>query len=187
VSAWVEELRARRDVASEILDAARATLGAAECTAQDRLEAAEEHRIAQQLALSELQQYEVSLETKLAAANAAYAHSLPAPPPSAPAVEPSPPVDESMLDVAPALARARNSYRPPAKLLVTSERFAKPPSSVDTLAKRVAWSGLDGDDEDDDPRFNPDVKPAEPASQRTSGSIRSRLSSYLPTKRLSFE
>lgn len=165
MTAWVEELNAQRTEAESSLVGARTALVTAEKRAQNMLAAAEEQRITQQHEVSKLQQYELSLETKLATVS-----------PRASPATPSKVQFHLPNNALGAISEA-TPYKGSVKLLHTSEKFAQPhsPTTVDPIA-----SGFGLTEEEDHPMYNPDLKPDIEATSEKRTSIRSRISGYVP-------
>lgn len=208
----VDDLKSRRVELVEALRASQDKVASAEKKAQNALANVDEERVTLQHEISKLQQYRLSIETKLAKIRGPEGSQMVTPKklptiqraegdqtdaPTTPKIQPpegdqaDTPTSSTEVELKPPSLEA-TPYRSTNKLLVTTDKFAQP---LSPSRRRVLPVGMGSelDDEANSPMYNPDLKPdLEPTSARRA-SIRSRIiaaeKGNLPmgVKRISFD
>jgi hypothetical protein len=211
----VDDLKSRRVELVEALRASQDKVAAAEKKAQNALANVDEERVTLQHEISKLQQYRLSIETKLAKIRAPEGSQTDSPKklptiqraegdqtdaPTTPTIQrperdqAKTPTSTTEVELKPPSLEA-TPYRTTNKLLVTSDTFAQPLSPSSPSRRRVLPVGMGSelDDEANSPMYNPDLKPDLEHTSARRASIRSRITAAekgnLPmgVKRISFE
>eukprot|EP00900_Chrysochromulina_parva_P021097 jgi/Chrpa1/3620/Chrysochromulina_OHIO_Genome00016947-RA len=170
----VDDLKAQRAQATQGLLASQEKLEAVEKAAQTALAAVDAERFTLQHEMSNLHQYRLSLESRLAAISPCPPSppkitDVPASPngdlikPEADEHDHSPPSDRS----------TPTPYRTTNRLLVTSDKFSPPLSQSGNLTGALYGASLD--DEANHSMYNPDIKVDDSPSSEKRTTIRSRI------------
>jgi hypothetical protein len=209
----VDDLKSRRVELVEALRASQDKVAAAEKKAQNALANVDEERVTLQHEISKLQQYRLSIETKLAKIRAPEGSQTDSPKklptiqraegdqtdvPTTPTIQrperdqANTPTSTTEVELKPPSLEA-TPYRTTNKLLVTSDTFAQPLSPSSPSRRRVLPVGMGSelDDEANSPMYNPDLKPdlEHTSARRASIRITAAEKGNLPmgVKRISFE
>ena len=170
----VDDLKAQRAQATEGLLASQEKLEAVEKAAQTALADVDAERFTLQHEMSNLHQYRLSLESRLAAISP----SPPSPPkitdvPASPIGDLIRPEADEHDHSSPSGRSTPTPYRTTNRLLVTSDKFSPPLSQSGNLTGALYGASLD--DEANHAMYNPDIKVDDSPSSEKRTTIRSRI------------